>query len=338
MAYWHDGCGMRDFVAIMRVRLSQSKVGRWVTPEPIVVDVDLASLGPSVRLRSHTTDISVLGEVLGGDSLGHLPADLDAATVLDLGANIGLAYRWMRSRHPTARFVCVEPDPGNLEILRANVRAVDSVSEIVGACVGGRARRVKLTSTDGEWGFRMSDVVDVDDADTDVLTMDQILERTGIERIDILKCDIEGAEAELFVDCASWIDLVDCMVVECHLDVMSTESLMDALSANGARFELLHVERNPRFGYEMATLRRIPARESGDLRPLDLGGSRVSYAAAGGDSARLVAGASVAACERVRPWQWRIRSAARSASAIVGAFVFPRGTTGIADASITRRP
>ena len=35
---------------------------------------------------------------------------------------------------------------------------------------------------------------------------------------------------------------------------------------------------------------------------------------------------------------WRIRSAARSATAIVGALVFPRGTIGITDASTTRRP
>lgn len=287
-AYWRDARSARDFVAIMRVRLSQSKVGRWVTPQPIVVDVDLASLGRGIRLRSHTTDISVLGEVVGGESIGQIPADLDAKTVLDLGANIGLAYRWLRLRYPSARFVCVEPSPGNREILRANVQAVDGVSEIVGACIGGYARRVKLTTVDGEWGFRMRDVADSEEADTDVLTMDQLLQRTGIERIDVLKCDIEGAEAELFADCASWIDRVDCMVVECHIDVMTTESLLESLAGNGARFELLHVERRPRFGYEMATLRRI-------------------------------------------------RSDARSASAIVGALVFPRGTVGIADASITRR-
>jgi len=179
--YWRDGRGVRDFVAIMRVRLSQSKVGRWVTPESIVVNVDLQSLGPSVRLRSHTTDISVLGEVVGGDSLGHLPADLDAETVVDLGANIGLSYRLLRARYPAARFVCVEPDPGNLEVLRANVRAVDSACEIVGACIGGHARRVKLTMVDGEWGFRMRDVSDAEDADTDVLTMEQLIERTSRE-------------------------------------------------------------------------------------------------------------------------------------------------------------
>ncbi len=266
-SYWRDSRRPRDFVRVMRVRLSQSKVGRWVTPEPIVVDVDLRSLGPGVRLRSHTTDISVLGEIALGNSIGRLPADLQADTIIDLGANIGLAYRWFQRRYPGARFVCVEPDPGNVEILRANVRAVDGPCEIVAACVGGHARRVKLATGDGEWGFHLSDIEDEAEADTDVVTMDQLLAQSGMEQVSILKCDIEGAEAELFADCRPWIGRVEYMIVETHAsEGVSTESLMEVLEANGARFELLDVERNPEMGFEMATLRRAPAGDAASNR------------------------------------------------------------------------
>lgn len=81
----------------MRVRLSQSRVGPLVTPRPIVTTVRLKGLGP-VRLRSHTTDISVLSELLVGDEISALPEMPDARTVIELGANIGLSYRWLRSR------------------------------------------------------------------------------------------------------------------------------------------------------------------------------------------------------------------------------------------------
>lgn len=263
--YWHQSRRVSDFVSLMRVRLSQSQVGRWVTPRPIVVDVDLISLGPQVRLRSHTTDISVLGEFAQGHTLGRLDPETKPETVVDLGANIGLAYRWLRTRYPEARFVCVEPDPGNLEVLRSNARGDIGACRVVGACVGGRARRARLATTDGEWGFRLSDVDDPEDADTDVVTMDQLLADAGFEQVDILKCDIEGAEAELFADCSSWIERVEHLIVECHTDVMSTETLIETLSRNGASFELLHVERNPAFGYEMATLRNTGKRTSGSL-------------------------------------------------------------------------
>jgi len=256
--YWKESARLRDYVALMRVRLSQSKVGRWVTPKPITVVVDLKTLGPKVTLRSHTTDISVLKELLVGDSYEPLPADLDVKTVVDLGANVGLSYRWLRSRYPHARFLCVEPDPGNLEILRANVRSVDDGAAIYGACVGGRERRVTMATTSGEWGYRMSDADEADGA-IDVMTMDALLEDAGFDRIGVLKCDIEGAEAEVFADCRSWIDRVDAMSVECHLDMMRTDALLGAVSANGGHFSVRHLESNPHLGFDIVTLQRDTA-------------------------------------------------------------------------------
>jgi FkbM family methyltransferase len=257
--YWRDTRTVADFASVMRVRLSQSKVGPLVAPKPIVVDVDLRSLGHGVRLRSHTTDISVLAEIVLGGSIGHLPADLRADTIVDLGANIGLAYRWFRARYPSARFACIEPDAGNYEVLCANVRAIDGDrTHTVRACIGGRARRVALTTSAGEWGYRMRDVDDEAQGTVDVVTLEEVLADAGIDRVGILKCDIEGAEAELFDDCASWIGRVEHLIVECHTDVITAPALMATIERNGGRFELLHLERNPGMGFEIATLRALP--------------------------------------------------------------------------------
>jgi FkbM family methyltransferase len=253
--YWRECARPRDFAALMRVRLSQSKVGRFVTPSPITVRVDLNTLGPAVTLRSHTTDISVLKELLVGDTYEPLPGDRDVRTVVDLGANVGLSHRWLRSRYPNARFVCVEPDPGNLEILRANVRAVDTAAVIHGVCIGGHERRVRMESGNGEWGFRMADTDDAD-GDVDVMTMDALLAASGIDHIGVLKCDIEGAEAEVFADCRSWIERVDAMSVECHADRMQTDALLAAVAANGGDFTVRHLESNPHLGFDIVTLQR----------------------------------------------------------------------------------
>jgi FkbM family methyltransferase len=252
-AYWGECASARDFVSLMRVRLSQSKVGRWVTPEPITVTVDLKKLGPSVTLRSHTTDISVLKELIHGGTYDPLPADRNVKTVVDLGANIGLSHRYLRSRYPDAQFVCVEPDPGNLALLRANVRAVDDRAVIQEACVGGFARQVEMVTTSGEWGFRMSDA---GDGEINVMTMEDLLSSAGFDRVGVLKCDIEGAEAEVFADCASWITRVDAMSVECHNDMMRSDALVAAVSDNGGSFDVRHLESNPHLGFDIITLVR----------------------------------------------------------------------------------
>ena len=253
--YRAECADLRSFARLMRVRLSQSKLGPVVTPRPITVDVDMRTLGPSVRLRSHTTDVSVLKELLVGDAYEPLPVDAGVRTVVDLGANVGLSFRWLRARYPGARFVCVEPDPGNLEILTANVRAVDAEAIIHAACVGGYERRVALASVDGEWGFRMTDAGPEENV-LPVMTMETLIADAGIDRIGVLKCDIEGAEAEVFADCSSWIDRVDAMSIECHADVVGTDALLETVETNGGRFRVRDLEANPHLGFDIVTLQR----------------------------------------------------------------------------------
>jgi FkbM family methyltransferase len=215
------------------------------------VNVNLKTLGPGVKLRSHTTDIFVLKEILADDILHALPADPSVQTVVDLGANTGLSYRWLHQRYPQAKFVCVEPDAGNAAVLRENVAASNGHCRIVPACIGAYERTVGLHSESGEWGFEMVE----GGGEIAVMTMDQVLADSGIDRIDILKCDVEGAEDELFADCRSWIHRVRKMVVECHGRPMTADSLLAAIAANGCQFRLTHVESNGPF--EMATLEAV---------------------------------------------------------------------------------
>jgi FkbM family methyltransferase len=242
--YWKEAASSWDFQKLMRVRLAQSRIGRWTTPSPIVVDVNLKTLGSGVRLRSHTTDISVLKEICLAGTLARLPDAPSVQTVVDLGANTGLSYRWLRSRYRGARFVCVEPESGNVAILRANAASAAGSCRIVEACIGATERRVGLDTTMGEWGFRSAAGGDIP-----VVTMDHLLEDAGMDHIDILKCDIEGAERELFANCRSWIGRVDAMTVECHLD-----------SLDGADFEVTYFEPNHAWGFELVTLERADSR------------------------------------------------------------------------------
>jgi hypothetical protein len=48
------------------------------------------------------------------------------------------------------------------------------------------------------------------------MTVDTIMKEEGIEHIDILKIDIEGAEREVFGDTSSWIGKVDALIIELH--------------------------------------------------------------------------------------------------------------------------
>jgi hypothetical protein len=74
------------------------------------------------------------------------------------------------------------------------------------------------------------------------LTVTQICERAGIDgQIDLLKCDIEGAEEELFDECAPWIGRVRYMAVEVH-EPYTRQKLVTALKSAGANIKWVGYE------------------------------------------------------------------------------------------------
>jgi len=50
----------------------------------------------------------------------------------------------------------------------------------------------------------------------DGMTIEKVMEKFNLEKIDILKIDIEGAEREVFRDTSAWIERVDAIIAELH--------------------------------------------------------------------------------------------------------------------------
>jgi FkbM family methyltransferase len=218
-------------------------------------DVAVRSLGGRVRLRSHTTDISVLNELIVSNGYGPVAKLIPApATILDLGANTGLAARWFLRRWPDAQVAAVEPEPGNVEVLRANLRGTSS--QVLPVAAGGWARQAVLSTRNGEYAYTIVGAPAEAAVRVPVVTMPTILERTAMTEIGLLKADIEGAEAELFADCSSWIHRVNALVVECHNGYTARQLLSDC-RRGGAEFRLVDLDSKPEWGFEVATGVRV---------------------------------------------------------------------------------
>lgn len=208
--------------------------GRPVTVRP-------ARLGVPLTARLGTSDFLVIDDLLvrgagaGAAREGEYDAAMAAAQraaasadqvrlVLDLGANIGVAAALLAERFPAATVIAVEPDPGNFGLLRTNAAPFGERIRCVQACIAATRRAVMLdrTAYEGEpWAFAMSSApVAPGEAQTvPAIPIDDLLADAGIDPstpIDLFKCDIEGAEREVFESCAGWIGRVRVMVVELH--------------------------------------------------------------------------------------------------------------------------
>lgn len=74
----------------------------------------------------------------------------------------------------------------------------------------------------GNWGFMAEETNTKEKLLSDIchkvtsITVDKIIDDYELDKIDILKIDIEGAEKEVFSDTSSWIEKVDAIIIELH--------------------------------------------------------------------------------------------------------------------------
>jgi FkbM family methyltransferase len=164
-------------------------------------------------LRTVGGDLFVLHEVFVSACYA-LPFDPSRLKiVVDLGANIGITTLYLAAMAPEAQFICVEPAPRNAHLLRRNV-AVVRHAIVVEAAAANESGTLSFDDTRPSWGGKLchGGALHVQAMSLDDLFAHYVPEG----KIDLLKIDIEGAEAELFSGPMAWLDRVDCIIAEIH--------------------------------------------------------------------------------------------------------------------------
>jgi FkbM family methyltransferase len=113
----------------------------------------------------------------------------------------------LRVARDARRVIVVEPDPLNLELLAHNLAGLAHVQVVAGAVAGESGKRKLHFTGSGRWGSRSTLFHDVQKArinaadaavEVSVTTLDALFADHAIERCDLLKIDVEGAEYEIF--------------------------------------------------------------------------------------------------------------------------------------------
>jgi len=136
--------------------------------------------------------------------------------ILDLGAYVGFAAVFFANRFPNAEIVCVEPDWANFQILKMNTIGYPKVRAIRGA-IWHHSTRLNLQSKMG--GEAWAGVYEEkEEGHIRAYSVGELLKKIGWATVDYVKCDIEGAEAEVFSEphCGEWIAGTACISVEMH--------------------------------------------------------------------------------------------------------------------------
>lgn len=125
----------------------------------------------------------------------------DAKVVLDVGANIGWYSLHIAAQESAARIYAFEPVPMTYAKLTANV-ALNRMGDRVIAVAHGLSDKpgafeMFLPGTSGSPAASLSNLHPTEESrrvTAHFSTMDAFVAERGIERVDLLKCDVEGAE------------------------------------------------------------------------------------------------------------------------------------------------
>lgn len=171
--------------------------------------------------RAGTSDRWAFGQVFVRQEYGIAPADLNPELILDCGANVGYTSVYFLTQFPHAHVIAIEADERNLGVLQRNLAPYGNRARVIHAGLWSDRTQLRLCdgqrASKGEWGSWVRECQPGELPDVMAVDVQTVLDDSGFDSIDILKIDIEGAEAVVFSKSyRTWIDHVQTFLIELH--------------------------------------------------------------------------------------------------------------------------
>jgi hypothetical protein len=142
---------------------------------------------------------------------------------LDLGSNTGVVASLLKDLGgPQGKVFGIDPDTYPDNAFRCKVGTVPGIIIHRGVLCGESLRHdlVALRAACAPFGFDSSLAI----------TVEELMKTYGVQHIDFLKMDIEGAEFAIFRDSARWLEGVDNLAMEVHRRPATRRRLLNGCS------------------------------------------------------------------------------------------------------------
>ena len=208
-ATWVKKYGVRNgtpiFTAFLKAKKNEYLINSKVFKAPLTI-------------RKNFSDKAIFYQVFFENqyAIDDFGANEKVSTIIDGGANIGLASIYFAGLYPDADIVAVEPESNNFALLKKNTAYYPNVT-CLQAGLWHSNQPIFIQNPDA---FSACFMVKAGSAYNSCLsgaTIDHIMRDRKWEKIDILKLDIEGAEKDIFNGQAyKWLDHTGLLIIELH--------------------------------------------------------------------------------------------------------------------------
>lgn len=206
--------------AISRTEFKRlKKVARYLPTTTIL-------FGKKLKIVDSLTFLSSYSEIFEND-IYKFNSNKKKITIVDCGANIGLATIYFKLNYPDAHVISFEPDPNIFKAMQANISsfAFDDVvcrNEAVSTIEGVLNFRLE----GGHSGMLTTDLVSENIQKVKAIRLKSFL--NTLEYVTFLKIDIEGEEVNIIPDIAEELKKVDYLFLEYH-SFINSQQMLDKL-------------------------------------------------------------------------------------------------------------
>ena len=164
--------------------------------------------------------------------------ELNFTTCLDLGSNTGVVASLLKQlAGPDGRVFGIDPHVYPENAFRVKLENVPGLTIHQGVLCGESLRH------DSAALHAMCDPYDFDPKQA--ITVSELMATYGIEHVNFLKMDIEGAEFSIFRDSVDWLQNIDNLAMEVHRDAGNPVEIIERLRHEG--FEVIAATLEPNF-------------------------------------------------------------------------------------------
>jgi FkbM family methyltransferase len=215
-------------------------VQRLLKPKGRLIELHLKGLSHSIYLRNKTYDTNIFYQIFIQEDL-FLHNEEDVSIIIDCGANIGLASLYFQREFCNARIIAIEPENENYNLLLKNTENYSNVSTLRIGVFDEDCELSIIDIGEGEASYRLARKPTKGKVIQTIpcRSIDSLMEQFSIDKIDILKMDIEGSEKEcLLSPKIEWLQKTKYLLMEIHENIHPgiTQQVSDKIGSMGTSF------------------------------------------------------------------------------------------------------
>jgi FkbM family methyltransferase len=180
-----------------------------------ILFIKVPNLRHKVAIRNNSSDIPLFAHMF---ILREYDVSIEGEmkTIIDCGANVGLASLFFLSKFPGATIIAIEPERNNYRLLEQNLGKYENVT-CINKGVWNKKALLEIQDTGrGNHAFIVTESLTKSESTIEAISIDEIMNEFHLDKIDILKIDIEGSEEQVFLSEPSWIKKVRMIFCEIH--------------------------------------------------------------------------------------------------------------------------